>query len=81
MVLARVPKGRIRERQACEFLKGLDAAGVPLWTVDVRDRGVVLVNPGRCWHSGISYSAGLQRHLWCQILPGLLRRRLWSLGS
>ncbi|MGE5294397.1 MAG: hypothetical protein ACM3VT_06175, partial [Solirubrobacterales bacterium] len=69
MVLARVPKGRIRERQAYEFFKGLDAGGEPLWTVEIRDRGAVFVNPGRCWRSGISYNAGLRRYLWCQILP------------
>ncbi len=69
MVLARVPKDRIRERQAYEFFKGLDAQGEPLWTVDIRDRGAVFVNPGRCYRSGVSYNAGLKRYLWCQILP------------
>jgi len=69
MVLARVPKDRIRERQAYEFFKGLDAKGEPLWTADVHDRGAVFVNPSRCYRSGISYNAGLKRYLWCQILP------------
>ena len=69
MVLARVPKDRIRNRRAYEFFKGLDAKGLPLWTKDIRDRGAVFVNPGQCYRSGISYNAGLRRHLWCQILP------------
>jgi CubicO group peptidase (beta-lactamase class C family) len=69
MVLARVPKDHIRDRQAYEFFKGLDAKGGPLWTADIRDRGGVFVNPGRCYRSGISYNAGLKRYLWCQILP------------
>lgn len=69
MVLARVPIDRIRDRQACEFFKGLDGQGSPLWTSDIRDRGAVFVNPGRCYRSGVSYNAGLKRYLWCQILP------------
>jgi hypothetical protein len=69
MVLARVPKDRIRDRQAYEFFKGLDARSSPLWTTDIRDRGAIFVNPGHCCRSGISYNAGLKRYLWCQILP------------
>ncbi len=69
MVLARVAKTRIREQGGYEFLKGLDTVGEPLWTKDIRDRGAVFVNPGRCYRSGISYNAGLKRYLWCQTLP------------
>lgn len=69
MVLARVPRDRIRDRQAYDFFKGLDGQGSPLWTSDIRDRGAVFVNPGRCYRSGVSYNGGLKRYLWCQILP------------
>ncbi len=69
MVMARVSKDSIRERQAYEFFKGLDAEGKPLWTKDIRDRGAVFVNPGQCYRGGISYNAGLKRYLWCQVLP------------
>lgn len=69
MVLARVGKDHIRERGAYEFFNGLDAEGQPLWSRDIRDRGAVFVNPGRCYRSGLSYNAGLKRYLWCQILP------------
>jgi len=69
MVMARVPKDRIRERDAYEFFRGLDGQSQPLWTGDIRDRGAVFVHPGRCYRSGISYNAGLKRYLWCQILP------------
>jgi CubicO group peptidase (beta-lactamase class C family) len=69
MVMARVSKQKIRVRAAYEFFKGLDAAGQPTWTADIRDRGAVFVNPGSCYRSGISYNAGLGRYLWCQILP------------
>ena len=69
MVLARVLLDRIRERDAYEFFKGLDAKGQPLWTANIQDRGAVFVNPGRCYRSGITYNPGLKRYLWCQILP------------
>jgi hypothetical protein len=69
MVMARVAKGRIRVRGAYEFFVGLDGEGKPVWTKDIRDRGAVFVNPGRCYRSGITYNAGLKRYLWCQTLP------------
>jgi len=69
MVLARVPKERITQRNAYEFFVALDASGRPLWSQDVLRRGAVFVNPGNCFRSGISYDAGLKRYLWCQILP------------
>ena len=42
----------------------------PVWTKSIDDRGPVFVHPGRCYRSGITYSAGLSRYLWVQILPG-----------
>jgi hypothetical protein len=69
MVMARVPLDQIRERGAYEFFKAMDAVGRPVWMREIRDRGAVFVNPGRCYRCGISYNAGLRRYLWCQILP------------
>jgi hypothetical protein len=70
MVLARVPKDRIRDRGAYEFFKGLDAGRRPLWTPDIGDRGAVFDSRGRCYRSGISYVEGLKRYVWAQTLPG-----------
>ena len=67
-VLARVPKDRIRQRDAYEFLQHIKN-GKPAWTRDIAQRGAVFDHPGRCYRSGISYNAGLRRYLWCQILP------------
>jgi CubicO group peptidase (beta-lactamase class C family) len=75
MVLARVPKEEIRDRNAYEFFKGVDADDQPIWTPDIRDRGAMFVNPGSCYRSGISYNAGLKRYLWCQTLPFSSDRR------
>jgi CubicO group peptidase (beta-lactamase class C family) len=70
MVLARVPKARIKDRAAYEFFQGRDAASQPTWTTDITRRGAVFNYEGNCYRSGISYDSGLKRYLWCQILPG-----------
>ncbi len=70
MVLARVPKRNIRDRQAYEFFQSLDAEGQPLWSKELADRGAVFTDKGRCYRSGITYNAALKRYLWVQILPG-----------
>ncbi len=69
MVLARVRKDRIRERQAYEFFTRLDPQGKPQWAGDINQRGAVFTHSGRCYRSGITYNAALKRYLWCQILP------------
>jgi len=69
MVLARVPKNRLRERDAYELFVKLDAGGQPVWTKDIAQRGAVFTHPGRCYRSGITYNAPLRRYLWVQILP------------
>ncbi len=70
MVLARVPKDKIRQRESYEFFVRLDRAGQPAWTKDIDGRGAVFENPGRCYRNGISYNAGLKRYLWSQTLYG-----------
>ena len=67
--MARVPKDRMKDRKAYEFFKGVDESVGPIWTKDIRDRGAVFINPGRCYRSGMSYNAGLRRYVWCQVLP------------
>jgi hypothetical protein len=70
MVMARVHRRRIRDREAYAFFQRLDAEGRPVWTADIAQRGPVFVHPTRCYRSGISYNAGLRRYLWCQIIKG-----------
>jgi CubicO group peptidase (beta-lactamase class C family) len=69
MVLARVRKDQITQRDAYEFFAAIDASGQPIWSKDIARRGAVFKNPGACFRGGISYDAGLKRYLWCQILP------------
>jgi CubicO group peptidase (beta-lactamase class C family) len=70
MVLARVPKNRIRERTAYEFFQHIGPDHQPQWTPAIEQRGPVFQHPGNCYRSGITYNPGLKRYLWCQILPG-----------
>jgi CubicO group peptidase (beta-lactamase class C family) len=69
MVLARVQRRHILDRDAYEFLVKLDSDGTPLWTDDIERRGAVFAHPGHCLRSGISYNAGLGRYLWWQQFP------------
>ncbi len=70
MVLARVPKDKIRQREAYAFFTGLDRRQQPLWSKDIADRGAVFTHKGRCFRSGITFNAGLNRYLWVQIISG-----------
>jgi CubicO group peptidase (beta-lactamase class C family) len=69
MVLARVPKTRVKEQAAYEFFQELDAKGDPLWTQDIQQRGAVFTHAGKCYRSGVTYCEALKRYLWCQVLP------------
>jgi CubicO group peptidase (beta-lactamase class C family) len=69
-VMARVPKARLRERAAYEFFVKPNTNGQPVWSTNIAERGAVFTNPGACYRSAVSFSAGLRRYLWCQIGPG-----------
>jgi hypothetical protein len=79
-VMARVSKGRLRERVAYEFFVKLDAHRQPVWSSNIAERGAVFTNPGACYRSGISYNVTLKRYLWCQIGPGNDTRYHGSFG-
>jgi hypothetical protein len=70
MVLARVRRNRIKDRNSYEYFGGRDPMNKPAWTADIARRGAVFRHEGGCYRSGICYDAGLKRYLWCQILPG-----------
>lgn len=63
MVLARVPRARVREPAAYEFLAAVGEQGQPEWTADIGKRGAVLVYPGHCQRSEVVYVPGLRRYL------------------
>jgi CubicO group peptidase (beta-lactamase class C family) len=63
LLLARVPKHRIRERAAWEFFERLDEAGRPVWTADIARRGAVFQYPANCQRVDAVYDAGIGRYL------------------
>jgi len=68
LVLARVPKTKIRERGGYEFFTGLQA-GQAAWSSDLGRRTAVLSASGQCYRPGLSYSPGLKRFLLVQPIP------------
>jgi len=71
LVMARVPKDRIRQRDAYEFFRALDSRGRPQWTGDINARGHVFANPpGGVYRTQVTYNAGLKRYFMNQILLG-----------
>jgi hypothetical protein len=63
LVLARVPRGRIRERAAWEFFEKSDARGRPVWTRDVNRRGAIFRKPSGCQRVDVVYNPGIRRYL------------------
>jgi len=70
MVLARVDKQRLRDREAYEFFVNLDGNGQPVWTRDVSQRGTVFDGEKSCYRSSVSYNAPLRRYIWSQTGSG-----------
>ena len=64
--LMRVPKGRIMERAAYEFLVRRDERGEPVWFHDMAQRGPVFQHADACQRSAMTYCAPLGRYLWWQ---------------
>ncbi len=66
LILARVPKHRIKERGAYEFCVDPNARPAPAWSPDLSKCGTIFDNPGRCYRCNVSFNAGLKRYLLCQ---------------
>lgn len=69
MVLVRVPKDRLADRSAYEFLARRDSAGIAVWTSSIERRGANFEHPGQCLRSSMTYNAGLKQYLYWQQLP------------
>ncbi len=63
VLLARVPKRKIRDRAAWEFLAAVDDSGRPVWTADIAHRGAAFVRPAGCQRVDVVYNPGLKRYL------------------
>ena len=63
VVLARVPREKIRERRAYEYFKGTDSAGNPLWSPDPEQSSHLFSFPGHCHRLDVVYNPGLKCYL------------------
>jgi hypothetical protein len=67
IVLARVPKDRILEKSSYEYFEELGAAGNPIWSPDVNERGTVHQMPQGYLHSAwlpdVVYNPGLDLYI------------------
>jgi CubicO group peptidase (beta-lactamase class C family) len=63
LLLARVPKQRLRDREAYEFLERMDESGRPVWTRDLAKRGAVFRFEGHCQRSDVVYNPLLKRYI------------------
>ena len=69
MVLLRVLRHRILNRQSYEFFSGFEIDGSPIWSYNAVEKQAVFRHPGECLRSSISFNPGLKRYLWWQLLP------------
>ena len=74
VVMARVPKDRVRARAAYEFFAGTDG-GSPKWSPDPSACAGVLTSPGNCYRVTVAYNPGLKRYLMCQAGSGVEKVR------
>lgn len=64
-----MPKERIQDRDAYEFLAARGVSGGAHWTRDIHARGAALSLPGRCYRVNVFYNAGLKRYLLVMPVP------------
>lgn len=63
IVMARVPNGRVAERDVYEFFAGLDTNTRPQWSSDLSQRKPIFTDPCGTQRIAITYNAGLKRYL------------------
>jgi len=68
-ILMRVQKNRVNERESWKFFERIDQTGQPVWTSDLKHRGVVFQHTDECLRSAMTYNAPLRRYLWWQQIP------------
>lgn len=69
-VLMRAYRSDLCEQDSWEYYVGVDRDGLPMWSKLAGERQPVLVNPGKCYRTSVSYNPGLRRYLMCQIIAG-----------
>jgi len=63
VVLARLPRAHIADREAYEFFAGLDPDGAPMWAKDIDRRQPVFRYPQHCARLDVVYDPAVGRYL------------------
>lgn len=63
--LGRVPRTKLRTRDAYEFFVGLDGRGAPIWSLDVNERKPHFTDTRGAEGIQVVYAPGLKRYLLC----------------
>ncbi len=61
--MGRVPRGKLKDRSAYEFFKGLGADGKPIWTSDVKEIQPVFTDSNGACLGGVVYNPGIKRYI------------------
>jgi len=56
VVMARVPKGNVRDRNAHEFYSGMDGRGEPTWSADISKRKPIFSDPRGVQRISLTYT-------------------------
>ncbi len=73
ILLARVPKDKITQKDAYEFFAGLNEGGEPRWADDFQFRKPVFLDRGHCYRPEVVYNPGLKNYLLCTATSGALK--------
>ena len=63
IVMARVPKNQVADRDHYEFFAGFDASNQPRWLKDLEQRKPVFTDPNGTQRVAVTYNRGLKRYL------------------
>ncbi|HON07537.1 MAG TPA: serine hydrolase, partial [Verrucomicrobiota bacterium] len=68
IILARLKKNLVLNRNNYEFFSGFDANNNPLWSSNISRRAEVFSYPEHCYRFSVSYNVGLKRYLLSMVL-------------
>jgi hypothetical protein len=63
IVMARVPKDKVADRNAYRFFSGLDGKGSPTWSADIAARKPIFTDPEGTQRISLTYNKAIQRYI------------------
>lgn len=63
VVMARVPKDKVGDRNAYRFFAGLDSKGEPAWSADISERKPIFTDPRGVMRIAVDYNSALKRYI------------------